>query len=82
MISFQPFWDMMKKRQITTYMLEYDYDLNPSEISRLKHNHNFSMNSLNRFCAMFQCHVEDIILYVPDDGNDKLKQHLDNNSHA
>lgn len=63
MIVFDPFWDMMKKRKISTYALEYTYGLNPSEISRLKNNHNYTLNSIDRFCILFQCQPSDILMF-------------------
>lgn len=69
MMSLAPFWDMLKKRNITIYNLEYDYGLNPADISRLKHNHNYSLKSLNRFCSMFDCKIEDIVEFIPDEKN-------------
>ncbi len=66
MMSTQPFWDMMKERKISVYALEYDYDLNPAEISRLKHNHNFSLNTLDRYCDLFHCQIEDIVVHIPN----------------
>lgn len=65
MISTEPFWELMKKRNISTYMLENKFDLNPAEISRLKKNHNFTLDSIDRFCEMFQCDINDIIVYKP-----------------
>lgn len=66
MMSTEPFWKMMKKRGISTYALEYDYELNPAEISRLKHNHNFSLNTLDRYCELFECRIEDIVVHIPN----------------
>ena len=63
MITFEPFWNMMEKKHITTYNLEYTYGLNPADISRLKHNHNYTLHSLDRFCKMFDCQPADLILY-------------------
>ncbi|WP_413813318.1 helix-turn-helix domain-containing protein [Butyricicoccus pullicaecorum] len=56
----------MKERGISTYNLEYEYMLNPAEISRLKHNHNFTMSTLDRYCGLFHCEVKELIVYVPD----------------
>lgn len=67
MMVTKPFWDMMKQRGISVYSLEYDYELNPAEISRLKHNHNFSLRTLDRYCNLFHCRIEDIILHIPDE---------------
>lgn len=66
MILTTPFWDMCKREGITVYKLEYEYDLNPAEISRLKHNHNFSLKTLDRYCELFQCGIEDVIVYIPN----------------
>lgn len=67
MMVTKPFWDMMKQRGISVYSLEYDYELNPAEISRLKHNHNFSLRTLDRYCSLFHCRIEDIVLHIPDE---------------
>lgn len=58
---------MMKQRGISVYSLEYDYELNPAEISRLKHNHNFSLRTLDRYCDLFHCRIEDIVLHIPEE---------------
>ncbi len=67
MISFEPFWRQMKEKNITTYDLENEYNLNPAEIHRLKMGHNFTLNSINRYCKIFQCKIEEIISFVPDE---------------
>lgn len=64
MISFEPFWAMLKERGITVYDLEYSYNLNPAEISRLKHNHNFTLKFICRLCDLFHCQPNDIISYT------------------
>lgn len=52
MIVFDPFWQLLKERNITTYDLEYKYGLNPADTSRLKHNHNYTLKSINRFLSL------------------------------
>lgn len=64
MITFEPFWETLRRRGISTYDLEYQYDLNPAEISRLKHNHNFTLHSVDKYCRLLGCRVEEIIWYV------------------
>lgn len=64
MITFEPFWAMLKDRKISIYDLEYKYNLNPAEISRLKHNHNFTLKSINRLCQTFHCQPSDIMIYI------------------
>jgi DNA-binding Xre family transcriptional regulator len=74
MMSFSPFWEMLKKNNITVYMLEYEYELNPADISRLKNNHNYSLKSLNRFCNLFHCNIQDIVEFIPDEENSDYEE--------
>ena len=66
MITFEPFWQLMKDRDITVYDLEYTYGLNPADISRLKHNHNYTLKSIDNLCNLFDCYPSDIIGYKKD----------------
>lgn len=66
MISIEPFWSQMEKKGISTYAMENTYNLNPSEIFRLRNNHNFTLKTLNRLCEIFDCDISDIITYIPD----------------
>ena len=63
MIVFDPFWQLLKERNISTYDLEYEFGLNPADTSRLKNNHNYTLISINRFCEMFSCQPGEILLY-------------------
>lgn len=66
MITFDSLWSYLKKNNISIYNLEYDFGLNPAEISRLKNNHNFTLRKLNFYCELFCCDITDLITYVPD----------------
>lgn len=66
MISIEPFWEQMERKGITTYAMQNQFDLNPCEISRLRNNHNFTLKTLNRLCTLFECDINDIIIYTPD----------------
>lgn len=63
MITFDPLWETLRRRGISTYDLEYRYEINPAEISRLKHNHNFTLRSVDKYCRLLDCRVEDVICY-------------------
>jgi DNA-binding Xre family transcriptional regulator len=63
MISYQPFWEMMQKKNISTYALEYEYGLNKSEIHRLKHDHNFNIFFIDHLCSLFDCEIEDVVIH-------------------
>lgn len=64
LITFEPLWETLRRRSISTYDLEYEYELNPAEISRLKHDHNFTLRSVDKFCKLFGCRVEEVIRYI------------------
>lgn len=66
MITFDPFWQLMKERGISVYALEYEIGLNPAEISRLKHDHNYTLRSIDRFCTLFQCQPGELLLHVTE----------------
>ncbi len=71
MITFDPFWRLTKERGISVYSLEYEIGLNPAEISRLKHNHNYTLRSIDKFCTLFHCQPGDLLLYT---GADNIMQ--------
>lgn len=63
-IIFDPLWRTLRSRGISIYDLEYQYGINPAEISRLKHNHNFTLRSVDKYCKLLGCRPEEVIGYV------------------
>lgn len=69
MISFQPFRDLMRERHITTYFLRNkcgEYNLDNKTIQRLMRDESVSTNTLDALCNIFQCEINDIISFFPD----------------
>ena len=66
MISYQNLWDTMKARGVTQYMLIKNYHVSPGQITRLKRNESVSTNTIETFCRILNCKVEDIMEYIPD----------------
>ena len=66
MISFDPLWDTLNKKNISQYDLVNYYNFSKSTIDRLRHNRNITLNTLNDLCVALDCKVEDIIKYYPD----------------
>ena len=66
MISYKPFYNTLKEKNITTYKLITQYGLSRSLLDRLKHDKPISTVTLNDLCGILSCRVEDIIRYVPD----------------
>ena len=61
MISFDNLWKTMKKKGITQYALIKIYNISPAQITRLKRNESVSTHTIEVFCKILQCNVEDII---------------------
>jgi DNA-binding Xre family transcriptional regulator len=66
MISYEPFYETLKRKNITTYKLIKDFNISRSLIDRLKHNKPISTVTLNDLCNMLECDVADIIRYTKD----------------
>lgn len=66
MITYDPLWETMKRKGITTYRLIKEYNFSKGTLDALKHNRNISMTTLNDICNLLDCTPADIIQYIPD----------------
>ncbi|MBQ2794347.1 MAG: helix-turn-helix domain-containing protein [Clostridia bacterium] len=66
MISYEPFYETLKKKNISTYKLINTFGVSRSLLDRLKHNKPISTVTLNDLCRYLDCNVEDIITYKKD----------------
>ena len=57
----------MKNRNISQYALIKKYHISPGQITRLKRNESVSTHTIEIFCKILDCQVEDIMQYIPDD---------------
>ena len=67
MISYDNLWQTMKKRGITQYSLIKNYNVSPAQITRLKRNESVSTHTIEMFCRILKCNVEDIMKYIDDE---------------
>lgn len=67
MISYQKLWETMKQKGITQYALIKKYGVSPAQITRLKRNESVSTHTIEVFCKILDCRVEDIMEYIKDD---------------
>jgi DNA-binding Xre family transcriptional regulator len=65
-ISYEPLYQTMKSKGITTYKLINQYGVSRSLIDRLKHNKPISTVTLNDLCTFLDCRVEDVLVYMKD----------------
>lgn len=66
MISYEPFWRTLKQKQVSTYLLREKYNISPNTLTRMKHNRYLSLRTIEDFCRILDCRLEDIVEYVPD----------------
>ena len=67
MISYEPFYETLKKKNISTYKLINTFGVSRSLLDRLKHNKPISTVTLNDLCIYLDCNVEDIIKFIKDE---------------
>lgn len=63
MISYEPLWETMKRKGVTQYMLIKKYGISPAQITRLKRNESVSTHTIDVFCSILDCRVEDIMRF-------------------
>ena len=66
MISYEPLYKTLKKKNISTYKLINEYGISRSLLDRLKHNRPISTVTLNDLCTILQCRVEDVLVFTED----------------
>ena len=67
MITYDRLWQTMKQQGVSQYDLYTHYNVNRSQLNRLRHNENVEVNTIDKLCNSLQCRVEDIMEHFPDD---------------
>ena len=66
MITYDPLWETMKQKGISTYALIKDYSFSRGTLDSLKQNKNISTATLNDLCNILGCEVQDVLRFTPD----------------
>ena len=66
MISYDKLWQTMKEKGITQYTLIKKHNISPAQITRLKRNESVSTHTIETFCKILNCNVEDIMQNIAD----------------
>ena len=66
MISYAPFWETLKRKQISQYQLIRDYSFSTGTLDTLRKNNSITMNTLHDICQMLQCNITDVVEFVED----------------
>ncbi len=66
MIIYNKLWETMAKKGITQYSLINKHHISPAQITRLKRNESVSTHTIDVFCKILDCDVEEIMTYIPE----------------
>ena len=66
MISYAPFWETLKRKQISQYQFIRDYNFSTGTLDTLRKNNSITMNTLHDICQMLQCNITDVVEFVED----------------
>ena len=67
MISYNNLWNTLKEKGISQYALIKQYHISPGQLTRLKRNESVSTHTIEVFCKILNCRVQDIMEYIPDE---------------
>lgn len=72
MIVYEPFWKTLKASGESTYTLINKHRISSATIDKLRKNKPVTTTTLNDLCRILNCRIEDILLYIPSDSDQKL----------
>lgn len=67
MISYEKLWNVMREKGVTQYALIKKHGVSPAQITRMKRNESVSTHTIEMFCRILDCQVEDIMEYIKDE---------------
>lgn len=66
MIVYDPLWDTLKRKGLSTYTLRVKFQISGSTVQRLRRNMSVSTNTLDDLCKLLDCPLSDISKFIPD----------------
>ena len=69
MISYDPLWNTLNERDMSTYDLIYKHGLSANTIHRMKNGKVITTKTLNELCFILKCSVSEIIEYRESDND-------------
>ena len=69
MIVYDPLWDTLKKKGLSTYTLRVKFQISGSTVQRLRKNMSVSTNTLDDLCNLLDCPLSEIAKHISDKEN-------------
>ena len=69
MIRYDPFWETLKRKNISQYKLIHDHGVDNAQLQRMRDNAVIKTSTIDNLCRILDCTVDEIMVYVPDKAN-------------
>ena len=66
LISYQPFYETLYRKQITVYQLIFKQGFSANTLYRMKKGEAISTKTLDALCYALDCDVQDILQFVKE----------------
>ncbi len=66
MIVYDPLWETLRKKGLSTYTLRVKFQISGSTVQRLRRNQSVSTNTLDDLCRLLDCLLSEIAEHIPD----------------
>ena len=70
MLTYDPLWRTLKRKEISQYRLIKDYGIDNAQLQRLRENAVVKTLILDKLCRILDCPIQDIVEYRPDPPKD------------
>ena len=70
MIVYDKLWATLKEKNISQYKLIKEYGISTGQLDRLRKNENVNAYTLDTFCKILNCKLEDIAEFINEDDVD------------
>lgn len=71
MVSYDPLWETMREKGITTYALIVKHHVQSKTVYNLKHNKDITTATLEKLCRILDCTPNDVIEFT-ENTNDQM----------
>ena len=65
MISYRPFYEALRKKNVTGFALIFKAGVPSNTLHRMKHGKAITTKTLDTLCEILDCPVSDILEYIP-----------------
>lgn len=64
MISYRPFWDTLKRKNISQYRLIMEYGFSTGTLDALRKNRSITLSTLHDICSILECDITDVVEFI------------------